>query len=1048
MSILGIFDIARSALMVTKSALDTTAHNVANASTPGYTRQDVVLESVPSGAISSVGTTGRGVRTAEVKRLYDSFVNTQLKTENSNLSYWDTYSQGVVRVENIFNEASDNGISPAITDFFNAWQDVAQSPEGAAQRSLLTQKAGYLTTRLSGAYSSLADERTEIFKNSQSLVNQANSLATQIADLNEKIAGSPGALDLQDKRDSLLQQLNQIVKANNFEDNAGRQSVMINGTPIVDGSRTFTMSVATDSNDNLRFFVDIKDPYGAVVEQRDVTSSITGGQLKASIDLRDNTLMNYMNRINTFSINLADQVNYYHRQGYGLDNSTGNNFFNSPLASVTDPNKRISSVSVSSPTIDNFTVDGTNKTIMFDSGSGPTAVTLTEGTYTSDELAAELRNKLESADGVADKYTVTYDKGVKKFTIQNLSSSASSMKLLWSNSGATARQLFGFSSDSNIAAGGNPAVSDVSAVAKSVDSSGYIYDKYRITYLPVDAASGEGIKDYTVTDLTTGKSMSAVLSVDPNGFGRTLTFNGIQVRLDGNLSALGETFDFQLGMSAARELAVTVTDPQQVAASVDTFTIDNSNNSLVFDEGSFAGNVTAVLNPGAYTGDELAAEVKRSMEAADPNVDSTYTVSYNQSTKKFRIANDIGNSSPLVLSWASSTARTELGFTSVVPVTVPLPGSYYNLGNSQVTGPFTVTGGGNNAIVFQQNGGAPITASIAAGTYATGDQLAAAVKTALDNASAAAGSSDRYTVTYNAGIQKFIIMNNSGNKQLSMDWGAAGTTAGGLLGFNAVNVLNIPPASSPYDLSDMQLSSTPFTVSAGPVPPQNNTIVFSQGAGAPITATIAATSYATGDDLAAAVKSALDNASAGGGNGNSYTVTYNAELNKLVILNNPGNANLNLLWSNAGTTAAGLIGFDNNVDTLNIPPSSSIAPNYAESDNAVSGVATQGVPGDNRNAKLLADLVNQKVVAGSTPTDYYRQMVSDAGVETSSAQQSEKFQSTLVDELNSRREGLSGVSLDEEAANLIKYQKSFEAAAKMISVADQLLTTLLGMTGK
>ncbi|MCL5063140.1 MAG: flagellar hook-associated protein FlgK, partial [Nitrospirae bacterium] len=281
MSVLGLFDIGKTALLTTRRALDTTAHNVANASTPGYTRQDLILENIPTGTVTSIGMTGRGVRITEIKRMYDSFTSLQIRTEKSNLSYWNAYEKGIVKIENIFNEASDTGISPAITDFFNAWQEVSQNPEGYAQRTLLIKKAEYLASRLNRAYVSVDDERTELYKSSQSLVDEVNSIASKIADLNEKIATSPGALDLKDQRDYLIERLNEIVKVGTFEDSVGRYSVLIGGTPIVDGGKIYEMSVSTDTENNMHFYVDLPD------EIKEVTSYITGGELKANIDLRE-----------------------------------------------------------------------------------------------------------------------------------------------------------------------------------------------------------------------------------------------------------------------------------------------------------------------------------------------------------------------------------------------------------------------------------------------------------------------------------------------------------------------------------------------------------------------------------------------------------------------------------------------------------------------------------------------------------------------------------------------------------------------------------------
>ncbi len=457
----GLFDIGKTALLMNRRALDTIAHNVANSATPGYTRQDVVLENIPTGDITAVGTTGRGVRITEVKRMYDAFLTLQLRTEKSNLSYWNAYEKGVVKIENIFNEASDTGISTAITDFFNAWQEVAQNPEGYAQRTLLIKKAEYMSSRISGAYTMLDDGRTEIFKSSQSLVNEVNSIAAKIAYLNDKIAAVPGALDLKDQRDLLIEKLNEIVKVSTFEDNVGRYSVLIGGTPLVDGGKTYKMSVTTDTANAMHFYVDLES------EVREINSYITGGELKANLDLRETNILSIMNRLNAFAIDLSFTVNYYHRQGYGLDNSTGNDFFRQ-LYSITD----------SSPAVGGTVagIDFTNISVV----------------------------------NLGKMYRIDYN---------------------------------------------------------TVGGAGYQQEEAGATdiYWRVQEST-DG------TTWTTINPLSVTLSSDTSTIPdyRTLEFSGIKIRIDGNQSDLVTTVTEQFGISfnsnAAKYMATAITDPQKVAA--------------------------------------------------------------------------------------------------------------------------------------------------------------------------------------------------------------------------------------------------------------------------------------------------------------------------------------------------------------------------------------------------------------------------------------------------------------------------------------------------
>jgi flagellar hook-associated protein 1 FlgK len=326
MSILGILNIGTTALLASKSALNTTSNNIANASTPGYTRQSVVLSSLPSGMTSSTGASGNGVLVSDVTRMYDSFTSLQLRTEKSASSYWNTYSNYAGSVENVFNETSDTGIGPAITNFFNAWQQVAQDPGNTVPRTSLIDAGQYLASRISGAYNTLADQQTQIYKNSQDLVTQVNNISQQIYNLNEKIVSSPGALDLKDQRDNLVEQLNQITRVSTVEDGSGRYNIYLGGSALVDATGSYNMSVSLDVNNAMQFSVG----------STNVNTSMSSGQLKANLDARDTTIAGYIDQLNTFATDFSTAINAKQDTGYDLNGALGNvsgsSFFSVPTA--------------------------------------------------------------------------------------------------------------------------------------------------------------------------------------------------------------------------------------------------------------------------------------------------------------------------------------------------------------------------------------------------------------------------------------------------------------------------------------------------------------------------------------------------------------------------------------------------------------------------------------------------------------------------------------------------------------------------------------------
>lgn len=487
MAIFGLFDIGKTTILANRNALNVVGHNIANASTPGYTRQSVSLASVPSGDVVGVTATGRGVKIADITRMYDSFTTLQFRSEKSNFAYWDAYEQGMIKIENIFNEANENSIGDAITNFFSSWQVVSQNPEQLASRSTLIKNAEYLSSRISNAYADLDSERYEIFKNSEIKINEVNRITKEIAELNQKISVAPNANDLKDQRDSLLEQLNGIVKVSTFEDASGMYSVLVGGTPVVDGGTQFDLRVRTDTQANdykMVFEINLGGSY------HDITSHITGGELKAGVELRDGKILDYMNKLNALAVNISDTVNFYHKQGYGLDGSTGVDFFTN-TTSITDASV---SGSVTSVSITNATTYGPNATKQYQVDY------IDNATYGGLAPAQQAEYQQEGASGI-----------------------------YW-------------------------------RVQESVDGT---------TWSAISTAN------VTITADTTA-----------NPDYRTLGFNGITVRVDGDqaniVGDVSGSFDVAINRNAARNMSVAISDTSKVAAAQDNTMLPGDNrNALV-----------------------------------------------------------------------------------------------------------------------------------------------------------------------------------------------------------------------------------------------------------------------------------------------------------------------------------------------------------------------------------------------------------------------------------------------------------------------------------
>lgn len=917
MSILGMFDIGRTALFTTRKALDTTAHNIANASTPGYSRQDVILENVPMGEMTSIGSSGRGVQIKEVKRMYDSFISLQLKTEKSNLSYWDAYDKSATKIENIFNEASDSGIAPAITDFFNAWQEVSQNPESYAQRSLLLKKSEYLAGRINTAYASVDNERVDLLKSSQSLVNEINAITATIADMNDKLAAAPGSLDLLDMRDNAVERLNEILKVTTFEDNNGAVTILINGTPLVDSGKSYQLSVSADADNYMRVYMEF------LGENMDITSAVTGGELKANLDLRDTKIPEIKNKLNEFAFYLSETVNYYHKQGYGLDGSTGNDFFRS-LFSIED---LPGGGTLSTLDVTDTTKLAYNKQYKIDYIDTAAFTALTD----ADDIAAYQKEEVVGAND-----------------------------LYW-------------------------------RVQESTDGSTWTTVAPSSVTLAVNTASGVHY--------------------------RTFEFSGLDLRIDGYQGALlnntSEEFVVKANPDAARDMALLITDTQKIAASVDSFSVDTSNNQVVFNMGG--ANMTVTVIPGLYTADELASALESQLQSAVQtayglSTTDLFSVTYDPNVKQFQITNN-------------SSIKASQGWPDENTTAV-----------GAGTFKFTVGSGAEQQVTTDA-------ATTLEGLRDKINNLYAGVTATIYN-DGTNTNPYRLVLTANSGSAVTITANDTNmdfaNKKVEQAYSYATNTYDGAVTSNAGN--NYTGSINKTFLVEIVTGGAAATA----------TYKYSTDGGATWLGyngqafDSAAAPGANGAPIVTAAALAAITGAAGSSEGVQIRFVDNtnqlAAGEKFSIDVFAPDMQPQILWTAAGTTAEALFGFT--------ADSSFSTGGSDTSDTEVSAQAAHGLPGDNKNAKIIADLINQTIISGKTPTDFYRGLVSDAGVDSLSAKQNLTFQATIVAELESRRQQVSGVSLDEEASNLIMYQKSYEAAAKMISLADELMTTLLGMIAR
>lgn len=338
-------EIGRSSLMTHQTAIDVTSQNMANASTPGYARQRAEIATTqpftyPSfNRPTSAGQVGTGVNVEEIIRVRDELIDQQIGRETSTLGYWDYRQQMLDKMEVIVNEPTDSNVRTALDDFWEAVQGVADNAATPEPRKTLLESAITLTTTIREDYAREKDLRNDANQRISEQVSRVNSIAVEIASLNDQIgkitALDDHANDLMDKRDALVEELSKITSITKTTDDFNRISVYINGIPLVKDITSNKILTERDTTNDDMIKLKWEQPTDEPVK-------VTNGSLKALFQIRDQDLPAVLKKLNDFASTLITEVNELHRQGYGLDHKNGYDFFSGTNAADIDVSTDIS----------------------------------------------------------------------------------------------------------------------------------------------------------------------------------------------------------------------------------------------------------------------------------------------------------------------------------------------------------------------------------------------------------------------------------------------------------------------------------------------------------------------------------------------------------------------------------------------------------------------------------------------------------------------------------------------------------------------------------
>ena len=303
-------------LLAQQRALDVTSHNISNASTVGYTRQEATLAattplSVPTSSGAASGLIGTGVDVQAYRRVRDQFLDLQYRAQSMSLGDQSARSDALQQVELSFNEPGDSGIASALNEFWNAWGDVTNSPESGAARQAVVDKGRELAQRINDLQAGLAGARTRAADEYNELAGAGGEVNRTAADLAATLnairdAEMTGAQpnDLYDRRDLLLDQLSSMGQVSVMQSPAGSLDVSLGGVRIVEADDTTGIASV---------------PAGTFPP---AFPASPGGRLGALLDLQSSTgpIASYQIDLDAAARSLADSVN-------GIYAATGAGFF-------------------------------------------------------------------------------------------------------------------------------------------------------------------------------------------------------------------------------------------------------------------------------------------------------------------------------------------------------------------------------------------------------------------------------------------------------------------------------------------------------------------------------------------------------------------------------------------------------------------------------------------------------------------------------------------------------------------------------------------------
>lgn len=330
-------EVGKRGLFAQQSALHTTGHNIANANTEGYTRQRANMEAtrpIPYPGMMAdraPGQLGTGVHVTSLQRIREEFLDVQFRNENKRFGFWETRMEALEKIEDILHEPSETGLQKVMDQMWQAWQDLSRDPSNTSARSVVRERSIAVVETFASLYNHLDEIQRDLDSVVGITVMEINSIAQQIAMLNQQIADvvphgyQPN--DLYDQRDLLIDKLSKLTAVRVTQAEQGMVNVTIEGRELVTGRTAVAMAATANPASGL---LDITLGGAEFIPQEGSLAATFHARGQATVQTVDvngqpqqvvtytGLVPEFKKALDTLAVNLAREINDLHRSGLSL----------------------------------------------------------------------------------------------------------------------------------------------------------------------------------------------------------------------------------------------------------------------------------------------------------------------------------------------------------------------------------------------------------------------------------------------------------------------------------------------------------------------------------------------------------------------------------------------------------------------------------------------------------------------------------------------------------------------------------------------------------